>query len=63
MRSIYAVRLAIQLAPVELINRGVKTVVEAIQMNRFTNLRGMPHRFLRHAAHVNTGARPALWLR
>ena len=45
-----------QFVPVEVVNRGIETVVRAIQMNRFANLRRMPHDFLRYAADVDAGA-------
>ncbi len=45
-----------QFVPVEMIDRGVKTVVRAIHMDSFTDLRGMPHHFLRYTTHVHAGA-------
>ena len=45
-----------QLIPVEVINCGIKTVIRAIQMDGFTDLRRMPHHFLRYAADVHAGA-------
>ncbi len=45
-----------QFIPVELINGGIETVIRAVHMNRFTDLCGMPHHFLRYAANINAGA-------
>ncbi len=45
-----------QLAPVEFVNGSVKTVVRAVKMNRFGDLRRMPHHLFRDAADVNAGA-------
>ena len=44
-----------QFIPVEVIDRGIKTVIRAIQMDSFANLRRMPHHFLRYAADVYAG--------
>ena len=45
-----------QLLPVEMVDGGIETVVRAVKMNRFADLRRMPHHFFRHAADVDAGA-------
>ncbi len=45
-----------QFIPVEVVDGGVKAVVRAIHMDSFTDLRGMPHHFLRYTTHVHAGA-------
>ena len=45
-----------QFAPIELIHRGIKTIIRAIQMDCFRDLRGVPHYFFRHTTHVYAGA-------
>ena len=45
-----------QFIPVELIDGGVETVIRPVHMDRFADLCGMPHHFLRYAANVNAGA-------
>ena len=45
-----------QFVPVEVVDGGVKAVVRAVHMDSFTDLRRMPHHFLRYTAHVHAGA-------
>ncbi len=45
-----------QFIPVELIDGGVETVIRTVHVDRFADLCGMPHHFLRYAANVNAGA-------
>ncbi|SVZ12526.1 Uncharacterised protein [Klebsiella pneumoniae] len=45
-----------QLLPVKMVDGGIETVVRAVKMNRFADLRRMPHHLFRHAADVDAGA-------
>ncbi len=45
-----------QFIPVELIDGCVETVIRTVHVDRFADLCGMPHHFLRYAANVNAGA-------
>ena len=45
-----------QRLPVELVHGGIEAVVRAVVMDRFRDLRRMPHNFFRNAADVNAGA-------
>ena len=45
-----------QFLPVEMINGGIEAVIRAIQMDSLSDLRRVPHHFLRHATDVDAGA-------
>ncbi|MNP30653.1 hypothetical protein D3C76_1237360 [compost metagenome] len=45
-----------QAIPVEVIDGGVKTIIRAIQVDGLTDLRRMPHHFLRYTTDVDAGA-------
>lgn len=42
--------------PVELVDGGIETIIRAVHMDRFTDLRRVPHHFFRHTANIYAGA-------
>ena len=42
--------------PVEFIDSGIETIIRTVHVDRFTDLRRVPHYFLRYAADVHAGA-------